>query len=55
MRWISGRRVTALACAALGLLLMTGCDTSQITFLDVVQTALLGVTAAGSLVLIRNV
>ncbi|HRX84769.1 MAG TPA: hypothetical protein P5572_07105 [Phycisphaerae bacterium] len=51
------RRLASGAVAAALLLMTTGCtfDTSTITFLDVVNTVLLAITAAGGIVLIKNV
>jgi hypothetical protein len=49
-------RLALLALIAAVVVTVTGCDgdPATITFLDVLNTALLAVTAAGSLVLIRN-
>jgi hypothetical protein len=36
--------------------MIAGCDgTNQITFLDVINTVLLGITAAGGIAIIQNV
>lgn len=51
------RGATLIACALL-VSALCGCiaqDSSVNTFLEVVQTALLGVTAAGAVVIIREV
>ena len=51
-----GRLASGVVTAAL-LLLTTGCtaDLSTITFLDVLNTVFLAITAAGGLVLIKNI
>ena len=49
-------RILVLAMASFAVLLSAGCngDPNCITFLDVVQTVLLGLTAAGGVVLLQN-
>jgi len=50
------RRLALATSAALMLCMVTGCDgdPASITFLDLLNTVFLGITAAGGLVLIRN-
>lgn len=51
------RRLALAAVPAALMLLTTGCtaDLSTITFLDVLNTVFLAITAAGGIVLIKNV
>lgn len=51
------RRLALATLFVAGVFMVTGCDpnANQIGFLDVVNTALLGVTAAGAIAILRNV
>lgn len=50
------RRLAIATLFVASVMVMTGCDpNSQTTFLDVVDTVLLGVTAAGAIAILRNV
>ncbi len=57
MKRVTLQRISAITLALGTMLLVTGCDgaNAQITLLDVINTILLGVTAAGAVVLIENV
>jgi hypothetical protein len=56
MKHLRARRLATGLLAALALTLASGCidTTAPVTFLDVINTVLLGVTAAGGVVLIQN-
>ncbi len=48
------RTMVTLASGAM-MLQMGGCTAGEIPFFDIIQTALLGVTAAGALAILQNV
>ena len=57
MKWFSRYRLAACMFLFGMVILLGGCtaDTDSITYLDVLNTILLGITAAGGVVLIQNV
>jgi hypothetical protein len=52
----SGLKKLSVAALCAGVFILGGCngDGAQVTFLDIVNTVLLGITAAGGIVLLRN-
>jgi hypothetical protein len=55
MRRTGLQRLAALACLIMGAAAIAGCDTTDITLLDGIQTVLLGISAAGAILLFRNI
>lgn len=56
-RLMSIRRLSMLVLSVVVIAAVTGCDANAapISFLDLINTVLLGITAAGGVVLINNV
>ncbi len=56
-RLMSLRRLPLLVISVMAISVLSGCgaDCASVSFLDFINTVLLGVTAAGGLVLINNV
>lgn len=58
MKHLATYRALAAITGCCALIVLAGCNGNtgnQITFLDIVQTVLLGITAAGGIAIIQNV
>ncbi len=57
MKQVRFRPIVAILACTLTTFCLAGCalDQTQVSFLDIVDTILLGITAAGGLAILRNV